>query len=148
MRSRFIIGVLILWASAAAVLATPGDGQPRRQSAVITFARSTWVTDQLLVGTYVVVHDEDKMARGEPCTTFYRVGAAEERLNEVVSFHCIPRERRVVRSFTMTVSSDPALGADTLTEYQFGGDSEGHGVPLLRWTNDVSHTQTPVTCTR
>src|SRR6266567_2044188 len=98
MRLRFIIGVLVLWASVAVVLATAGDGQSHRQSAMVTFARPTWVTDQMVVGTYVVVHDEDKMARGEPCTTFYRVGAAQERLQEVVSFHCIPRERAIVRS--------------------------------------------------
>jgi hypothetical protein len=79
------------------------------------------------------VHDEDKMMRGEPCTAFHRIGARSQPLEEVVSFHCIPRERKPGPSFTATVISKPGFGIDTfetLTEFQFAGDSEGHGVPI------------------
>ena len=131
MRSRLVIGFLFFWTLASVVLATTGDAGPRYQSAIVSFEHPTWVTNQLLVGTYVIVHDEDKMARGEPCTTIYRVGSSRNPLEEVVSFHCIPRKRLMVSSFTTTVNSNPVLGTDTLTEYQFAGESQGHGVPLI-----------------
>src|SRR5579872_3844655 len=85
----------------------------------VTFAHPTWVASEMLTGPYVIVHDEDKMTRGEPCTTFYRVGTRAFPREEVVSFRCIPHEQTVVHRFTTTISSDPVLGIDTLTEYQF-----------------------------
>jgi hypothetical protein len=94
------------------------------------------------------VHDEDKMTRGEPCTALYRVGTRARPLEEVVSFHCLPRERTVVPSFRMAVSSNPALGVDTLTEYQFGGDAEGHGVPIAALASDRRHVPESVVCAR
>src|SRR5579872_7134194 len=109
MRSRLVIGFLFFWTLASVVLATTGDAGPRYQSAIVSFEHPTWVTNQLLVGTYVIVHDEDKMARGEPCTTIYRVGSSRNPLEEVVSFHCIPRKRLMVSSFTTTVNSNPVL---------------------------------------
>ena len=88
-----------------ATFATSGDKAPRQQSAIVGFERPTWVAGEMLIGTYVIVHDEDKMARGEPCTALYRVGLRNRPREEVVSFHCIPHERKVVLSFTMSVSS-------------------------------------------
>lgn len=61
----------------------------------------------------MIVHDEDKMRRGEPCTAFYRVGTRTRPLEDVVSFHCIPRERRASPTFTTTMEWNPALGIDT-----------------------------------
>ena len=134
MVSRAIVAsVLLVGTLVMAPVAMSGDRAPGQQSARVTFEHPTWVAGQLLIGTYVIVHDEDKMTRGEPCTAFYRVGTRARPLEEVVSFHCIPHERRVVPSFTTTVSANPAGGIDTfdtLTEYQFAGDAEGHGVPL------------------
>ena len=121
-----LVGTLV-----PATFAMRGDRAPSHQSAIVRFEHPTWVAGEMLIGTYVIVHDEDKMTRGEPCTALYRVGTQPGRpLEEVVSFHCIPHERQVVSSFTVTVSPNPALGIDTLTEYQFAGDSEGHGVPI------------------
>ena len=131
MRVR-IIGIWIVALAASGVLAgTSGSAAARSQSAMATFARPTWVTGRLLIGTYLVVHDDDRMARGEPCTSFYRVGTRGlNPLDEVVSFHCIPRQRKPVRGFSMTVASNEIKATDTLLEFQFAGDSEGHGVPL------------------
>jgi len=136
------IGLLI-----PATLAMSGDRAPSQQSAIVRFEHPTWVANEMLIGTYVIVHDEDKMTRGEPCTALYRV-ARTRPLEEVVSFHCIPHERKVVRSFTTTISSNPARGNNTLTEYQFAGDSEGHGVPTAALASDRRHGPESVVCAR
>jgi hypothetical protein len=143
-----VASVLLVGTLVTAPVAMSGDRAPGHQSAIVSFEHPTWVASQMLIGTYVIVHDEDKMTRGEPCTAFYRVGARTRPLEEVVSFHCIPRERKVVSRFTTTVSFDPVLGIDTLTEYQFAGDSEGHGVPTAALASDRLHVPESVVCAR
>lgn len=140
--------VLLVGALVPATVATSGDRAPGHQSAIVGFEHPTWVAGEMLIGTYVIVHDEDKMTRGEPCTALYRVGARTRPLEEVVSFHCIPRERKVVSRFTTTVSSDPVLGMDTLTEYQFAGDAEGHGVPTAALASVGLRVPESVVCAR
>jgi hypothetical protein len=151
MRSQAIMtAVLLVGALVPAAVGTSGDTAPGRQSAIVRFERPTWVASQMLIGPYVIVHDEGKMTRGEPCTALYRVGARERPLEEVVSFHCMPRERHVVSRLTTTVRVDSVLGidTDTLTEYQFAGDSEGHGVPTAALASDRLHAQESVVCAR
>ena len=101
------------------------------------------------MGPYLVVHDEAKMARGEPCTSIYPL----ERLKGVgegaaVSFHCIPRTRQVVEKFTITTDWDDAHGMNTMTEYQFAGDAEGHGVPMAALASDPLPVRTSAMCAR
>ena len=149
MRSQPILAVLVLVAALAPVtFATTGDGTGLRQSAIVNFQRPTWVANDMLIGTYVIVHDDGRMARGEPCTALYRVGTGTRPLEEVVSFHCIPHERKVVQNFTTTVERNPTLGTDTLIEYQFAGDSEAHGVPILARGSDRRRTPVPTVCFR
>jgi hypothetical protein len=149
MVSRAIVAsVLLVGTLVPVTFAMSGDKAPSRQSAIVRFERPTWVASRMLIGTYVIVHDEDKMTRGEPCTSLYLVGPRTRPLEEVVSFHCIPRERKVVPSFSITVSSDPDLGIDTLTEYQFAADSEGHGVPVISLASDRLHVPESVVCAR
>ena len=124
--------VLLIGTLSPAPAARHGDPRPTRQSAVVTFERPTWVAGELLVGTYLIVHDEERMAQDGPCTALYRVGAKTAPAEEVVAFRCIPRERNAVSGFTATVTSNRAHGIDvfdTLAEFQFAGDMEGHGVP-------------------
>ena len=149
MVSRAIVASVLLFGTlVTAPVAMSGDRAPGQQSAIVSFEHPTWVASQMLIGTYVIVHDENKMTRGEPCTALYRVGARARPLEEVVSFHCIPRERKVVSRFTTTVSVDPVLGIDTLSEYQFAGDSEGHGVPTAALASDRLHVPESVVCAR
>jgi hypothetical protein len=149
MRSQAIVtAVLLVGALVPAAVGTTGDRAHGRQSAIVRFERPTLVASQTLIGPYVIVHDEDKMTRGEPCTALYRVGARTRPLEEVVSFHCIPRERHVVSRLTTTVRVDSVLGIDTLTEYQFAGDSEGHGVPTAALALDRLHAPESVVCAR
>ena len=108
---------------------------PRVQAARVTFVRPTRVNGFFLLGSYVVVHDEGKMAQGEPCTTFYRLHT-RERAEVVVAFRCEPRQAEVVAQpmFRTCPSRGPVTGTTLveLVDYQFAGDTEAHGVPLVR----------------
>jgi hypothetical protein len=152
MVSRVIVASALLLGTLVPAVAMSGDKEPSRQWAIIGFERPTWVAGEMLIGTYVIVHDEDKMTRGQPCTTIYRVGAQKRPHEAVVSFRCIPRERKAVPSFTTTtVSSNPAAFIDTfdtLTEFQFAGDSEGHGVPIGALASAPLSVPESVVCTR
>ena len=152
MVSRAIVGSVLLIGTLVPVpFAVSGDRAPGQQSAIVRFERPTWVTSRMLIGTYVIVHDEGNMARGEPCTALYLVGTGTHPLEEVVSFHCIPRERKAVPSFTTAVISKPAFRIDTfdtLSEFQFAGDSEGHGVPIGALVSDRPHAPESVVCAR
>jgi len=131
MRSQAIVtAVLFAAALIPAAVATTGDrGAPQRQRAIVNFEHPTKVSTEILMGHYLVVHDEAKMARGEPCTSLYRVETSRNSQEEAVSFSCIPYTRPVVERFTIATAWDAALGVYILTEYQFAGDTEGHGVP-------------------
>jgi hypothetical protein len=107
-----------------------GPAVSERQRAIVNFERPTKVATSILMGPYLVVHDDAKMAEGEPCTSFYQVETSRGREEAAVSFHCIPRMREVVGRFTMATEWDYELGMYAMTEYQFAGDAEGHGVPL------------------
>jgi hypothetical protein len=99
-----------------------------KQSAIVNFMDTVLVNRKLVSGPVLIVHDDAKMARGEPCTTFYRFDQAEGPKEELVSFHCKPRRADRVESTTITtVNTD--LGVKQLVEYQIAGDSEVHGVP-------------------
>ena len=132
MRSRIIVGSLLLLAVfAAGTIATSGDGvAPPRQWGIATFTDPVMVTDQILMGSYLIVHDDAKMERGEPCTSFYRFDPAKGPQEEVLSFHCTPATRQAADKLILTKSQGKsASGIARLTEYQFAGDCEAHGIP-------------------
>jgi hypothetical protein len=132
MRSRIIVGALLVFGVlAAGTLATSGDGvAPPRQWAIVHFTDPVLVTDQILMGSYLIVHDDARMERGEPCTSFYRFDSAKGPQEEVLAFHCTPSMKKVVDKLTLTQTEpNPMIGIARLTEYQFGGDCEAHGIP-------------------
>ena len=132
MKTRFIVLVLMLvGVFGVGAIATPGDNvAPEKQWALINFVEPTIVAGEMLMGPFLIVHDSQKMARGEPCTTFYRFDKKHGPREAVVSFHCLPVQRQVCAKTTLTVRSDPAFGVAKLLEFQVAGDSEAHGVPL------------------
>jgi len=132
MRSRIIVGsLLLLGVFAAGTIATSGDGvAPPRQWALAHFTDPVMVADQILMGPYMIVHDDAKMERGEPCTTFYRFDPAKGPREEVVSFHCTPSMGHVADKLTLTTTRiQRAIGIARVTSYQFAGDCEAHGIP-------------------
>jgi hypothetical protein len=99
---------------------------------VTYLAEPTLIGSTIVQGPVLFVHDEGKMARGEPCTSIRLFDPARGPSEEIASFHCIPRARKVATTFTITTRPNVDLGYGcVLTEYQFAGEAEGHG-PMLR----------------
>jgi len=132
MRSRIIVGAVVVAAAlTAGTAASSGDGvAPARQWAVTYLHQPTLIGNTIVEGPVLFEHDVDKMARGEPCTTIRLFDPETGPADVLVTFHCIPKARKVVPKFTVTTRPNFALGFGCiLTEYQFAGDAEGHGVP-------------------
>jgi hypothetical protein len=100
---------------------------PAKQMTEIWFKQPTLVGRSILQGRYVIEHDNDRMARGEPCTHIY---AFDDRTKPVVAFHCTHLERgRATENIAVIVSTgDPAL--KRFTEFQFAGETAAHGYPI------------------
>ena len=112
-----------------AVFALTDADAPPVQAAVVWFDRATWIGDRVLLGKYVIEHNTDRMARGEPCTHIYAAG--DRNRLPVVAFHCTHLEGERADRATVVVRSQPD-GTRKLLSLQFAGDSAGHGVPALR----------------
>ena len=100
---------------------------PVRQLTEIWFKQPTLVGKSILQGRYVIEHDNDRMARGEPCTHIY---AYNDRIKPVVAFHCTHLERdRATQNIAVIVhTADPSLRR--FTEFQFAGETAAHGYPI------------------
>jgi hypothetical protein len=106
------------------------NAAPVRQSLVVLFQRPTKVGDRILLGRYIVEHDNDRMARGEPCTHLYN--ASDPRL-PVVRFHCTHLTRpRTDKNVVELRSLGDQSGTQAMTAFTFGGETAGHGVPTGR----------------
>lgn len=102
---------------------------PVRQSADVWFMRPVRVGWAILQGRYVIEHDNERMARGEPCTHIY---AFADRKNPVVTFHCTHLERDRTKRNIVVVASTSDPGIQRLTEFQFAGETASHGYPTVR----------------
>jgi hypothetical protein len=97
----------------------------KTERATIEFTQTVKLLDVFLKGEYLIVHDEDKMAKGENCTYVYD---AKGKL--VVSFHCTPVERPKADRFrVVTARSVMSNGPAEIKEIQFAGSTEAHLVP-------------------
>jgi hypothetical protein len=112
-----------------AVAAPPG-----RQMSVVDIQDKTKLLKAVLQGKYIFVHDDDRMARGEPCFYVYeytedQTGKPEARPDKlVVSFHCEPVQREKANEIVLTLGMTSG-GLFELREIQFAGSLEGHRVP-------------------
>jgi hypothetical protein len=121
-----LFGLLVLGGSL-----WPSDSQaaPRRESAVVEFSQTVKLGGVLLRGEYLIVHDEERMARGEACTYIYQ-GRQIDEAKLITSFHCIHVNREMTTAFKTTFA--PRLSAyqvPEVTEIQFAGSKDGHKVP-------------------
>lgn len=100
---------------------------PVKQLTEIWFKQPTLVGRSILQGRYVIEHDTDRMARGEPCTHIYTYN---DRTKPVVAFHCTHLERdRATQNIAVIVhTGDPAFRR--FTEFQFAGETAAHGYPV------------------
>jgi hypothetical protein len=100
----------------------------KKERAVMKFNQPVTLMGLTLKGEYLFVHDDAAMARGEACTFVYK-GIAEIPDKLVVSFHCTPVPRARVANFTVrTLLTAP--GQYEVTEFQGGGSTESHMVPV------------------
>jgi hypothetical protein len=125
MQSRILAGALLL--VGAFSVSTLATGSATRQWSIVNFPDPVQVADQRVMGPVVIVHDDVKMAEGEPCTTFYRFDPKRGPQEALVSFHCTPVQRGVVAKTTFTVVPG-ADGCKRLVEYQIAGEGEAHGI--------------------
>jgi len=129
MRTRMIVGVTLLVALlGVGVVGRAAAAAGYRQWTVVNFTDAVQVKGQIVMGPVLIVHDDEKMARGEACTTFYRFTPGKGPREELLSFHCLPVQRTTVDRTRFSIVDSPA-GCKRLTEYQIAGDSEAHGVP-------------------
>jgi len=105
--------------------------QPEIQKAVIEFTEPVKLLGAILRGSYLFLHDEGKMARGEPCTWVYGRGDTGKFDKLIASFHCIPVEREApAKQFLVTiVGVNSPFTLPEVAEYRFAGSTEGHKVP-------------------
>ena len=127
MRSRIIAGSLVVLASV--ILLTPRTiAAPAVKWAAVNLTDTTSIAGAFVSGPVVFIHDDARMARGEPCTSVHRYDP-EKCVGEVlVGFHCKPRWGKAPERFTQATSRRPD-GPPVMTEYQFAGDDEAHQIP-------------------
>ena len=120
------VEVLIAMDGQAAVPLKPETAA--RQSAVVLFQRPVWVGKAVLMGKYIIEHDTDRQARGEPCTHIY---AANDRTTPVATFHCTHLEAEHADQGMVVVQSR-GDGQQTFLQFQFAGEHAAHGYPTGR----------------
>ena len=130
MRSRFAVGLLLITAVFTSAALASGDRRPSRQAAAVYLWEPTLIGSTFVQGPVLFVHDDAKMARGEPCTTVRLFNPGEGPGETIASFHCIPRRAPVLNKFRVETRPNTELGFGcVLVEYQFAGDPEAHVVP-------------------
>ena len=98
---------------------------PVRQATDVWFKQPVKFGNKILQGHYVIEHDNDRMARGEPCTHIY---AFDDRTKPIVTFHCthIERPRASENTAVLITKGDYKV----MTEFQFAGETAAHGNPI------------------
>ena len=112
-----------------ATAAMPVIETPAVQAFFVTFRDPVRVGDRILLGRYIVEHDNHRMARGEPCTYIYE--ASDPRL-PVVVFHCTHLTRPAPKVDTVFLHRSGTYPLQELQGFQFAGESASHGVPVIR----------------
>jgi hypothetical protein len=137
MMKRLLLMTLIVGATVASVSALASiaaAAPPGKDIEIANIPDKTKLLKVTLQGKYIFIHDDTRMAKGEPCLYVYEYSedqagqpeAKPERL--VVSFHCQPVQREKATQIVLTYG---VLSADLfeLREIQFPGSAEGHRVP-------------------
>ena len=96
----------------------------KNERATIEFTQTVKLLNVVLKGEYLVIHDEEKMAKGEDCTYVY-----DSKGKLIVSFHCTPVERPKSDRFRVVTRRMDPSGLNEVVEIQFAGSTEAHQVP-------------------
>jgi hypothetical protein len=131
MRTRLIVGLAVVGVvlGVGALASRAGDVTTSRQWTIVNFPDPVQVKGQIIMGPVLIIHDSEKMSRGQACTTFYRFDPAKGPKEELVSFHCIPQPKTAVEQTVFSYVDTQNIGCKRLVSYQIAGDAEAHGVP-------------------
>ena len=133
MRARIFIGAVLIIASFGCGIFASGKHRhgTAQQWAIAYLLEPALVGSAIAQGPVLFVHDADRMARGEPCTSVRMLEPLSGSFEEVASFRCIRRPGTLTNHFTLTAQRQLTDGIGcVLTAYQFAGDPEIHGVPM------------------
>ena len=133
---RSLLMTLIVGAMAIAITldSTATAVPPGKEMSVIDVPDKTKLLKAVLQGKYILIHDDEKMAQGDPCFSVYEYAEDQTGKPEalpdklVVSFHCQPVQRGKVNQIVLTLGMISSELFE-LREIQFAGSSEGHRVP-------------------
>jgi hypothetical protein len=104
--------------------------RPEVERVIVRFENPVWVGDRVLMGKYIIEHDNNRMARGWPCTYVY---AYDDPRLPVVAFRCTHLKRPASERGSVTLVSTGGPGNPRRwTEFQFKGEVGAHGVPRGR----------------
>lgn len=127
-----VVSLLLCRLGVGVAAATRGGSAAVRQWAVVYLREPTLIGSTIVQGPVIFSHDEEKMARGEPCTTVQLFEPGLGPAEPIASFHCTPIRRPSVSMFTIRTRPNTQDGIGcVLTEYQFAADAVGHGVPRM-----------------
>ncbi len=128
-RSLAFIALLtvILFSAAQSQRTTTAANTGHKHRATVEFIDPVRLLNVTLQGRYLIVHDDELMAKSEACTFVYK---ADEPDKLIASFHCIPIERRKVATFTFRTGLASDGKTIELREIQFAGETEAHQVPM------------------
>lgn len=109
---------------------------PKKDVAVVDLADKTKVMKEVLQGKYIFVHDDEAMAKGQPCFYVYKYSqdaAGKPDIkpeNLVLSFNCQHLERGKAPQVVITYTMVPG-NADLfeIKEVQFAGSTAVHRLP-------------------
>lgn len=122
--------IALLVAAAGFAISVSGTfAAPAVKWAAINLTDTTMIAGSFISGPVVFVHDDERMARGEPCTSVHRYEPGKGAGEELVAFHCTPRWGKAPGNFTKAITRRPD-GPPVMTEYQFAGDEEAHLIPI------------------
>jgi hypothetical protein len=101
----------------------------KTKSATVIFNQPVKLLNVVLQkGEYLIVHDDAAMARGEDCTSVYRLKTNGREL--MATFHCTPVPRDMVKGFTVRTVLPTPGAMEEFREFQFAGSTESHLIPL------------------
>ena len=104
--------------------------RPSRETLTVWFMKPVKVGDRILLGKYVIEHDNVRMARGRPCTYIY---AADDLQLPAVAFRCKHLHRPPAERASVTLRPlGEANGMQEFREFQFAGEAAAHGLPAGR----------------
>jgi hypothetical protein len=132
MRSWILVAVLTMLAAwNTGAVAVGSHTATRGQSAITYFSEPTRIANVVVEGPVLIVHDH-VTGHGGPCTSIYRIDVGAEQPELLTMFACIPAEREAVDKFTIKTERAGIQRRLVVTEFQFAGDCEAHGVPVFR----------------